>query len=173
MGSHTVLFISWLLALSMLPWNACRWLLASVAWALLCLSRVPLYRYARWLIHSSLDGCFQVFSFSFKFYWMVVNLQGCDNFCCTTKWPRHTYTYIHLLWFFSHIDRHRILGRVLCAMQQVPISQSFHIPRCAYANPRPPVHLSHPPPVPFGNHKLFKVCESVSVLHISSFASFI
>ena len=27
-------------------------------------------------------------------------------------------------------------------------------------------------PVPFGNHQLFKVCESVSVLQISSFVSF-
>ena len=32
---------------------------------------------------------------------------------------------------------HRILGRVLCAIQQVPFGQSFHVPWCAYANPKP------------------------------------
>ena len=32
--------------------------------------------------------------------------------------------------FFSHVDHHRILGRVPYAMQQVPIGQSFHIPQC-------------------------------------------
>ena len=43
---------------------------------------------------------------------------------------------------------HRMLGRVLCALQQVPVGQSFHIPHCVYANPKPPVHPS--PPVPIG-----------------------
>ena len=47
---------------------------------------------------------------------------------------------------FSHIDYHRTLGSVLCAIQQVPFGQSFHIPHCAYANPKPPVHTSHSPP---------------------------
>ena len=53
----------------------------------------------------------------YKFiYWSIVNLQGCDNFCCTTQWPSHTYTHIHFSQFFSQIDYHRILGRVLCAI---------------------------------------------------------
>ena len=46
--------------------------------------------------------------------------------------------------FFPHIDYHRILGRILCVIQQVPIGQSFHISQCAYANPKPPIHLSSP-----------------------------
>jgi len=29
-------------------------------------------------------------------------------------------------------------------LQQVPISQSFHIPQCAYANPNTAIHRSHP-----------------------------
>ena len=33
----------------------------------------------------------------FRFYWSIVNLQGCNNFCCTIKWPSHTYTHIHSL----------------------------------------------------------------------------
>ena len=57
----------------------------------------------------------------------------------------------------------------------VPVSQLLRTPQCAYANPKPPVHSppsSHTTttPVPFGNHKFFKV--SVSVLQISSFVSF-
>ena len=71
--------------------------------------------------------------------------------------------------FFSHANYHRIWGRVPCAIQQVPVGQSFHAPQCAYANPKPPVHPSAPP----GNHKFFKVCESVSTLQISSFVSFV
>ena len=31
--------------------------------------------------------------FFFKFYWSIVNLQGCDNFCCTKKWPFHTHVH--------------------------------------------------------------------------------
>ena len=35
--------------------------------------------------------------------------------------------------FFPHIDHRGIRGRVLWALQQVPVGQSFHVPRCAYA----------------------------------------
>ena len=83
----------------------------------------------------------------------------------------YIYTYPFSLRFFSHANYRRILGRVLCAIQQVPDDQSFHIFQCAYAIPKSPVHLSHILPVPFGNHTFFKICESISVLQISSFAS--
>jgi len=113
-----------------------------------------------------------VIGFFFKFYWSVIDLQGWNNFCCTTVIQLYIYTYPFSFRFCSHID-HRILGRVLCALQQVPIGQSFHIPQCAYPSPKPLVHSSHPPPpVSLGNHKFFKVCDSISVLQISSFVSF-
>ena len=38
---------------------------------------------------------------------------------------------------FSNIDYHRTLGSVPCEIQQ-----SFHIPQCAYASPKPPIHPS-------------------------------
>ena len=53
--------------------------------------------------------------FFFKFYWSVVDLQSCDNFCCTTVIQSCTYTHPFPFRFFFHIDYHRILGRVLCA----------------------------------------------------------
>ena len=40
---------------------------------------------------------FLLLFYFFKFFSSIVNLQGCDHFCCTTKWHSHTYTYIHSL----------------------------------------------------------------------------
>ena len=80
----------------------------------------------------------------------------------------YMYTHPFFCRFFSHIGYHRILGRVPCAVQQVFTGQSFHIPQWASANPKAPVHPS-PQPVLFGTLKfVFKICESVSLLHISS-----
>ena len=74
--------------------------------------------------------------------------------------------------FFFHTDYHRILGRVLCAIQQVPVGHSFHIPQCAHAYPKPPVHPSHPSPVPYGNHKfVFKVSFFPSISPLLSLFS--
>ena len=53
------------------------------------------------------------------------------------------YTHPFSFRFFAHIDDHGILGRALCATQQVPTGQSFHVPQCAYAIPSP---QSIPPP---------------------------
>ena len=54
--------------------------------------------------------------------------------------PLYIYTDSFLFRFFSHIDHHRILGSVPSAVQQVLIGQFFHVPQCAYANPRPALH---------------------------------
>ena len=77
-----------------------------------------------------------------KFYWSIVDLQVCDNFCCTIKWFSYIRTHIHPFRFFPHIDCHGILGRVFCAVQQVPFGQSFHMLHCTYTNPKLPVHPS-------------------------------
>ena len=39
----------------------------------------------------------------------------------------HVYIYTLFLGFLSHLDHHRILNRVLCAMQQIHISYLFYI----------------------------------------------
>ena len=74
--------------------------------------------------------------------------------------------------FFSHEYYSRILGRVPCAIYQVPAGESFHTPQCAYASPKFPVHPS-PLLVPCDNFKfVFKVCESVTILQINSLVWF-
>ena len=84
-----------------------------------------------------------------KLYWSIVDLQ-CDNFCWTTERLTYMCTCIHSLsdsfptLFPTVYDR--ILGRVPCATQRVPFGQSFHIPHCACANPKP---QSLPPPCLF------------------------
>ena len=48
------------------------------------------------------------------------------------------YMYTHPFSFrsLSYMYYHRILGRVLSAIQQVPFGQTFHIPQCAYGSPK-------------------------------------
>ena len=81
-------------------------------------------------------------SFIYFKSFIVVDLQGCDNFWCTTKWFSHTYPHIH-----SHSDSFptEIITEywVECSVQ-VPIGQLFHILQCTYASPKPPIHPSHP-----------------------------
>ena len=69
-----------------------------------------------------------------KLYWSIVDSQGCDNFCYTTKTQFYLDTHSFSFRFFSHIDDHGIVGRGPCALQQVPTGQSFHIPQCDSAN---------------------------------------
>ena len=69
-----------------------------------------------------------------KFYGRVIDLQGCNNFCCTTVIQLYIYTHPFFSRLFSHVDYCKILGRVPCAVQQVPIGQLFHRPQCLYAN---------------------------------------
>lgn len=49
----------------------------------------------------------------------------------------NVYTHPFSLRLFPQIAYYRILGRILCANQQDPTGQSFHIPLCAYAYPKP------------------------------------
>ena len=52
------------------------------------------------------------------------------------------YTHLFFFRFFSYADYHRILGGVPCAIQQVPIVQSFYTPQCEYADLKPPIPAS-------------------------------
>ena len=65
-----------------------------------------------------------------KFYCSIVDLQCYDNFCCTNNKVIQLYMYTHPFYFrlSSPIDYHTILGRVPCALQQVPVGQSFQAP---------------------------------------------
>ena len=72
---------------------------------------------------------------------------------------------VHSLSVFSHTNDHRILGRVPCVSQQVPVDLSFHRPQGACASPTPPVHPS-PHLSPLGTENLisksvhlFLVCK--------------
>ena len=55
----------------------------------------------------------------------------------------HMYTHPFSFKFFSNIDRHRILGRVLYNTQQVLPSQPLHTPQWAHANPKPVSDMSY------------------------------
>ena len=81
------------------------------------------------------------------------------------------YIYLFSFRFFSHVDYHRLLGRVLCTTKQVLVGQPFHVPS-VHMPVQTPSPSQPPSPVPFGNHKfVFKVCESVSFLQINSFVA--
>ena len=83
--------------------------------------------------------------------------------------------YISFFRLFSIIGYHKILSRVPCIIQQVLVVYLFYIQQCLYVNPKLLIYLPLQPcsAIPFGNHKFdFYVCESISVLYISSFVSF-
>lgn len=89
-------------------------------------------------------GTLHVFSHFLKFSYSRVDLQGCDNFCCTAVVPLYVYTCPFFFRSFSHIDGRRILGSILCALQRVLVSQSFPMQQRALARPKPPVSPSFP-----------------------------
>ena len=78
----------------------------------------------------------------------------------------YMYTHSFSFRFISHIDYHRILGKVPYVIQQVSVGwhSIYHSVNMPIPNPESTPH-------PFGNHK-FVYCESVSILPISSFVSF-
>ena len=82
-----------------------------------------------------------------------------------------TCTYALFFRFFSHTHHCRVLGRVPCAIQQILIVYLFYIQQHVYVNPNLPLYpssfyLHH-------NHKfVFYICDSISVLQISSFVPF-
>ena len=55
----------------------------------------------------------------------------------------YMYTYSIFFRSFPHRGYHRILSRVPYALWQAPIKHPFLIQKCAYANPKLPIHPSH------------------------------
>ena len=84
----------------------------------------------------------------FKFDWSIVDLQVCENFCYMTVIQLYTYTHPFSFKFFSHIYYHRISGRVLCAIQQVPIGQPFKNTSVCICQPQIPSPSLPPHPQP-------------------------
>ena len=68
-----------------------------------------------------------IFSSIFKFYWSIVDLQWCENFCCMTKWFSYTFTHIHSFQILFPCRLPQTIDRVRCAIQQVPVDHPFHI----------------------------------------------
>ena len=91
--------------------------------------------------------------FNFYFYWRLVDLQRFVSFCCTTKWFSYTCIlfHCHLPWNIENRSLYYSAG---------PCHFIYSI-----------LYLLIPPPnFLFDNCQLlFYVCESVSVLIISSF----
>ena len=80
---------------------------------------------------------------------------------------------IHTCYMHIHSFSDSFLIQIITEYQvEVPVGQSFHIPQCAHAKPKPPVHPSLTP-VPFGNHRLVFKPVSVYVLQIISFVLFL
>ena len=52
----------------------------------------------------------------------------------------HVHTSILFQILFPHRLSQNIWQSSLCYIQQVLIGQSFHIPQCVHANPKPPIH---------------------------------
>ena len=107
-----------------------------------------------------------------NFYWSIVDLQCCVSFRGTAK-VNQLYIYIYPLFFrfSSQVGHYRVLSRVPCAIQQVLISYIFYIQQCVCVNTNLLIYPS--PSLHPGNHKfIFYICNSISVLQISSFVPF-
>ena len=109
-----------------------------------------------------------LFFFFFRFYWSISNLRGCDNFCCAASDPViHTHISILSQNVFPRRSSQGAGWSSLC------YTSGPCWPVTPYTSVRkPPVPPPDARPVPFGNHKFFKACESVSIPQKSSFVSF-
>ena len=104
------------------------------------------------LAYDFLLPLFPFFKILLKYSWLSMVLLSLLNNKMILLDPQ---TWAFFLRFFPHMGYHRILSRVQCAIEQVPVDHPFHIQEYAYASPKPPIHPSHPP-VPFGNWVCFQ-----------------
>ena len=63
--------------------------------------------------------------FFFKFYWGVVDLQGCINFRHPARWFSYRCIVIFFFILISIAGYYGILNRVLCAIQQILVDYLF------------------------------------------------
>ena len=61
--------------------------------------------------------------FLINFYWTIVALQHCVNFCCTAEWISHISP---PFWTSSSSGHHSASSRVPCALQHVLVSYLFY-----------------------------------------------
>ena len=59
----------------------------------------------------------------------------------------YIYIYLFFFKFFSHLGYYRILSRVPCTIQQVPVGYLFYIQQCVHVDPRLPIY-------PFRDHHI-------------------
>ena len=74
-------------------------------------------------------------------FWGIIDIQFCVSFYHVAKLIHYTYAYIHYFFRFpSHLDYHRALSRVPCAIQYILFHFLFYTEACIYVNPNLPVH---------------------------------
>ena len=94
----------------------------------------------------------------------------CPFLLCSKVNQLSIYIYPFFFGFPSHLGHHRALSRVPCAIQQVLIS---YTQSCIPVNPKVPNLSLLNTSIPPSNQKsVFYICDSISVLQISSFAPF-
>ena len=78
------------------------------------------------------------YSFLKKFYWGIVDLQCCVNFCCMAKW--FTYTYSFPLWFITGywIELPVLYSRILLFIHPIYNSLQLLTPNSQSFSPRTP-----------------------------------
>ena len=98
----------------------------------------------------------QISAFFFKFYWSVVDLQGCDNFCCTKKW--FTCTHIHSLSysFPTYIIIEYWIEFSVLYSRSLLANHSIYL-RVCMPKPDPQAILPPHPNCALCNHKFFKI----------------
>ena len=82
------------------------------------------------------------FFFILKFSWYIVDPQGCDNFCCTTKWFSHTYIHAHYLSAYfptQIITKHWVDFPVLYSRSPLASHSIYSMCICQFQTPRPPL----------------------------------
>ena len=104
---------------------------------------------------------------------LISNVEQSDSdiyVCVCVCIYTHTHSFLYYFHRISNRFYHRILNRVLCAMQSYLVVYPSYIQKLASANPNLPVHPSHNP-LFLGNHQSVLYIHD-SVCFISSFGTY-